>query len=180
MRVLIDACVLFPTVPREIILGCARAGLLVPLWSDRILEEWRRAVLRACPQQAEQVAAEIALTRLAFAQASVPVSEDVEARLSLPDANDRHVLAAAITGGADLLVTRNLRDFPPRTLARHGVRVAAPDALLLELWHDDPGGVRACVDPVLAPILRDLGAQPRDVLKRAGLPRLAKALARTV
>ncbi|MEY3307771.1 MAG: hypothetical protein RLZZ413_1809, partial [Pseudomonadota bacterium] len=43
MKIVLDACVLYPTVLREILIGVARAGLYTPLWSDRILEEWARA-----------------------------------------------------------------------------------------------------------------------------------------
>ena len=46
MRVLLDACTLYPTVMREILIGVARAGYYTPLWSDRILEEWARAAAR--------------------------------------------------------------------------------------------------------------------------------------
>ena len=46
MRVVIDACVLYPTVLREIVLGVARADLITPLWSDRLLEEWARTAAR--------------------------------------------------------------------------------------------------------------------------------------
>lgn len=176
MRVLLDACVLFPTVPRLLLLGCARAGLIVPLWSERILEEWRHAVARAHPEQAAQAGTEIALARAAFPEALVTVSETVEAGLSLPDDNDRHVLAAAMAGQARVLVTRNLRDFPPRTLARYGVEPRAPDSLLLELHGDAPGTLAGIVTPVLDEMARATDLAPRAVLKRAGLPRLAKAL----
>ncbi len=43
MRVMLDACVLYPTVMREVLLGCAKRGLFEPRWSVRILEEWARA-----------------------------------------------------------------------------------------------------------------------------------------
>ena len=176
MRVLLDACVLFPTVPRALLLGCGQAGLIVPLWSERILGEWRHAVGRAHPEQADQVAGEIALARMAFPDAMVAVPGDAVAGLSLPDENDRHVLAAAIAGRAEALVTRNLRDFPPRTLARHGVIPRAPDSLLLELHRADPAALAAVALPVLEEMTRATGLPVRAVLKRAGLPRLGKAL----
>jgi len=50
MKLLLDACVLYPTVLREILIGCARAGLYTPLWSARILEEWARATVKLGPQ----------------------------------------------------------------------------------------------------------------------------------
>src|SRR5262245_44021274 len=83
MRVLIDACVLFPTVTREMVVGAAAAGGFVPLWSARILEEWARAT-RRLPDGAEAVArAEIALLRAAWPDAEVTVDPDLVERLSL-------------------------------------------------------------------------------------------------
>ena len=60
MRAVLDACVLYPTVLRGLLQHCAAAGLYVPLWSGRILEEWRRAVVRSHPEQTRAVADEIA------------------------------------------------------------------------------------------------------------------------
>ena len=124
MRVALDACVLFPTVMREMLLGAAAAGGFAPVWSARILEEWARAT-RRLPEGAEAVArAEIALLRAAWPEAEVAVDADLVERLSLPDPDDRHVLAAAIAGGAEVLLTLNRADFPTRTLARHGIAPA--------------------------------------------------------
>ena len=177
MRVLIDACVLFPTVMREMVVGAAAAGGFVPLWSARILEEWARAT-RRLPEGAEAVARrEIALLRAAWPEAEVAVGEELVAGLSLPDPDDRHVLAAAIAGGAEVLMTLNRQDFPTRTLARHGVVLREPDGFLSELLAEgvDLAGV---AEGVRARAERASGRpQPvRALLKRAGLPRLGKAL----
>lgn len=174
MRAVLDACVLYPTVLREILLGCAGRDLFVPLWSDRIVEEWRRAALRNFPDHGAQVATEIALVTLRFPGASVPVEAQVEARLSLPDDNDRHVLATAISGQANTLITLNLRDFPGRTLAREAVIPRHPDSLMVEWAADHPQAVRAVVETVLGPLQGTM--PPRAILKKAGLPRLGKAL----
>ena len=172
-RAVIDACVLFPVVPRVLTLAAARAGHLVPLWSDRILEEWRRAVLAKRPEEAGAVATEIAALRAAFVSAEVAPDPDLEASLSLPDPDDRHVLATAIAGGAHEIVTFNLSDFPGRTLARHGIILRHPDEFLTEIAAGDPEYAQTVVDTCTE--MSD--AAPRSTLKRAKLPRLAKAIA---
>jgi len=103
--------------------------------------------------------------------AAVAVPEPLVASLSLPDPDDRHVLAAAIAGGADTLVTLNRADFPGRTLARHGVLLRDPDGFLVELL-----GAGFDLAPVAEAARRGREAGVRAVLKRAGLPRLGKAL----
>ena len=117
MRLVLDACVLYPTVMREVLLGPARAGLFEPVWSARILEEWRRAAAKLGPAAAAQAAGEIALVRAAFPGAETAPAPGVEARLWLPDPGDVHVLATAIAASADGIVTLNASDFPGATLA---------------------------------------------------------------
>lgn len=177
MRVLLDANVLFPSVLREILLDTADAGHYAPLWSARILEEWARAT-RRLPPGAEPVARAAAQAmRARWPDAEIAPDPDLEARLALPDPADRHVLAAAITGRADLIVTRNLGDFPGRAMARHGLRAEPPDAFLIGLL--DQG---ANLVPLIAGVRtrsEALSGQPRalrPLLKRAGLPRLGKRL----
>ena len=41
--------------------------------------------------------------------------------LQLPDPDDRHVLAAAIVGRCDVIVTQNIQDFPEAALAPYGI-----------------------------------------------------------
>jgi hypothetical protein len=177
MRAALDACVLFPTVLREMLVGTAAVGGFEPVWSARILEEWARAT-RRLPAGAEAVArAEIAALRDSFPAAEVEVPEGLVESLSLPDADDRHVLAAAITGEAAELVTLNRADFPTRTLARYGLVLREPDGFLLELHAagTDVAGVAEGVR-LRAEAASGRPQALRAMLKRAGLPRLGKAL----
>lgn len=180
MRVLLDACVLFPTVLRETLVGAAEAGGFTPLWSPRILEEWARAT-RRLPDGAETIArAEIALLCDRWPSAQLVPDPGLIETLSLPDPGDRHVLAAAITGAADALLTANIRDFPTRTLARHRILRRDPDGLLVELAH--AGVAVATVASKVQARAEAASQRPqplRPLLKRAGLPRLAKMLCQT-
>ena len=100
MRALLDACVLYPTVMRELLLGAAGAGLYTPLWSPRILEEWARAVARNIPADAALARSEIALARAAFSEAEITPAPDTEAALALPDRSVDALLARAVPARA--------------------------------------------------------------------------------
>lgn len=179
MRVLLDANVLYPTVMREILLAAASRGVYQPLWSARLLEEWARAARKIGPGGETLARGEIALLRAAWPDADVVYDPRDEAALWLPDANDIHVLAAAIAGRADILLTANAKDFPARILAEHGLRRDGPDAFLLTLYERDPDLVAGAVETVRAEAEALSGrAQPiRPLLKKARLPRLGKTLA---
>ncbi len=178
MKVLLDACVLYPTVLREILTGVAGQGLYTPLWSERILEEWARAARKIGPTGEMQARAEIALLRARFPNAVATAQDAVEARLWLPDPNDVHVLAAAIAGSADVLLTFNVQDFPRNTLAEEGIQRDGPDTFLLSLWQQHPEVVSDCVKKVWEEAQRLSGEsiEQRALLKRARVPRLGKAL----
>ena len=173
-RVLLDACVLYPSVLRELLLALAAAGLFVPLWSARILAEWGHAAARRGDMAGPLIAAAAA----AFPGAEVTAPAGLEGTLDLPDRADAHVLAVAIGGAATVIVTQNLRDFPARALAPHGLQAEAPDAFVMRLWLGHPAAVEAAVARVAAETARHSGRpQPlRALLRRAGLPRLGKAL----
>ncbi|UWQ20841.1 RSP_2648 family PIN domain-containing protein [Jannaschia sp. W003] len=178
MKVLLDACVLFPTVLRELLLGAASEGLYEPLWSDRILEEWARATPKLGPGAEAQARGEIALLRRDWPRASIQPKPGTEARLWLPDPNDVHVLAAAIDGHADVLVTFNRRDFPKGEVAGEGIALRDPDGFLVDLWLRAP----EAVERVAGRVHVQAGAmghpmEMRALMKRARLPKLGKALA---
>ncbi|WP_293575830.1 RSP_2648 family PIN domain-containing protein [Phaeobacter sp.] len=181
MKLLLDACVLYPTVMREMLLGAARAGHFTPLWSARILEEWARAARKIGPTGEPQARAEIALIQAAWPKAEIAAVPGVEARLWLPDAADVHVLATAVSGHADAIVTVNNKDFPRHTLAEEGLQRLGPDQLLYDLWLKDPRGLSAVGEQVLAQAQHLSGSggpewTMRSLLKKARLPRIAKAL----
>ncbi|SMX44649.1 RSP_2648 family PIN domain-containing protein [Maliponia aquimaris] len=178
MKVLLDTCVLYPTVMREVLLGVAAQGLFTPLWSARILEEWARAARKIGPEGETQARGEIALVRTAWPQAEVSWKPSLEARLWLPDAGDVHVLAAAVAGSADLILTVNAQDFPRGVLAEEGLSRADPDGFLLGLWQATPETVAGVAETVRqrAETLSGAPWAIRDLLKKTRLPRLAKAL----
>lgn len=177
-RILLDACVLYPTVLREILIAAAARGLFTPLWSARLLEEWARAAARHSPADAAIARGEIAVLRAAFPKAEIAPHAGLEARLHLPDPHDIHVLATAIAGSAEAIVTFNARDFPRAALAAEGLRRDDPDAFLMALWLARPDPLEAAVEEVRARTEAISGRpQPlRPLLKRARLPRLGKAL----
>ena len=178
MRVLLDTCVIYPTVMREMILGVAGAGAFTPLWSERIIGEWLRAAVKLGPGAEAQAAGEAALMAARWPGASVVWAPSLEARLWLPDPADTHVLAAAIAGSADGILTLNARDFPRGVLAGEGLWRADPDGFLHGIWQAQPGMVAEVADAVLARA-REVSRgewEMRPLLKKARLPRLAKAL----
>ena len=179
MKVLIDTCVLYPTVMREMVLGVAAQGAFQPLWSARILEEWARAAIKLGAEGEAQARGEIALLRADWPRAEVAVHPGLLSRLWLPDSDDIHVLAAAVSASAEAVMTLNAKDFPRGVLAEEGLTRVDPDGFLHDLWLADPDPVAAVGAQVLDRA-RELSGQDWDIralLKKARLPRLAKALA---
>ncbi|MBN8291510.1 PIN domain-containing protein [Rhodobacter sp. NTK016B] len=159
---------LFPPILRSFLLSAAQAGLYTPLWSDGVEAEWLHVARR---KGEDSVPATLERMRLTWPDAMTGPGEP--ALLDLPDATDRHILAAAYAGGADLLLTLNLRDFPRRALAPLGLTAISPDDFAMQLWLDAPGEVERIVDGVWPDLS---GRARRNAMKRATLPRLGRAL----
>lgn len=178
MKAVLDACVLYPTVLREVLIGAAETGLIQPVWSARILGEWTRAAARLGPDQARIAGVEAALLADRWPEASVAAQGGAEG-LDLPDPADRHVVETALAARASVILTLNLRDFPRPALAAAGLEARHPDVLLTTLHARAPDAVAGIAARVHARAEAAGGAMPlRALLKRAGLPRLGKALAR--
>lgn len=167
-RVFLDTCVLYPPILRALLLGLADRGLFAPLWSQGVAAEWLHVAAR---KDEAGVAQALARMHARWPEGVTPAGEP--GLLDLPDAQDRHVLAAAIAGRAAVLLTQNLRDFPRRALAPHAMGARRPDDFVMDLW-------LARREPVEAEVARLWpglhGEALRKAMKRATLPRLGRAL----
>jgi len=138
--VVLDANVLYPFRMRDVLLRFAEAGLCRARWTDRILEEWRRSLLKAKPHIEENIDSQLRAMARAFPEAWVDGYEDLIESITLPDADDRHVVAAAILADAEHIVTENLRDFPSGAIAQFGIEAISADDFLtstFELYPSD-------------------------------------------
>lgn len=135
----LDACVLVPISLADALLRIAEKGLYQPLWSDRILTEAQRAIGRIDPEA--DVTKRFAAMHGAFGDARVTGWEELEAGIRLPDENDRHVVAAAIQGGADTIVTANVPDFPAQAFKPLGLEILHPDDFLLDQLDLSPSAI---------------------------------------
>lgn len=175
MRVLLDTCILFPHLTRGLLLGVCDLGHFDPCWSEQILAEWRATGRKHSAEAEANIS--IALANSAYPNALI---SDVAVRddLVLPDMDDTHVLAAALSGNADAIMTVNIRDFPSKTLARYGLLRLEPDPFLLTALAQDRTGVMDILSREIAKIpdgpKNDV--EIKAILKKARLSRFAKAL----
>ncbi|RMG83059.1 MAG: PIN domain-containing protein, partial [Chloroflexi bacterium] len=124
---LLDANVLYPAPIRDILLQLAVEDVFWGRWTADIHEEWIEALLRNEPHR-ERMALERTrdLMNQATRDALITGYEALINCLELPDPNDRHVLAAAIVGRCDVIVTQNLQDFPTEIVSLFGIEVQHP------------------------------------------------------
>lgn len=141
---LYDANVLYPAELRNLLMHLALIGLFRAKWSMEIHEEWLSNLLN---NRSDLTSAQLERTRMLMdkhaVDALVSGYEDLIPGLQLPDPDDRHVLAAAIRGRADVIVTMNLRDFPADIISPFGIEVQHPDEFVLHLLDLAPGAVAA-------------------------------------
>jgi len=139
----LDASVLYPALTRDILMRLGSRGVFDLRWSAKVHDEWAAALARDRP---DIPVARIERTRrLMLTHLPAALVEGYEQNiesLTLPDADDRHVLAAALHCEAQIIVTANLRDFPDVFLSPRGVEAQRPDAFILGLFNASPEGVR--------------------------------------
>ena len=176
---LLDANVIYPAGLRDVLLRLAARNLYRPKWSDAIHDEWMRNVRADRPDLPPE-----ALTRTRavmdehFPDARVTGYEPWVDGLDLPDPADRHVVAAAIRGRADVIVTRNLRDFPADRLIAHDLRAEHPDTFATGLFDHNPGAVLLAIREHRAALRQPPRSATEHVaaLEQMGLTRLATAV----
>lgn len=175
----LDACVLVPIAPCDTLLRMADRGAFRPLWSERVEEEALRALCEIHPDiDPSRFHSRFRSMNEAFEDARVTGWETLVEGLELPDSNDRHVLAAAIRGRADVIVTENVRDFPATVLSPLGLEAVRLDEFLLTQFDL---GVPATVQ-IVQDQARAMGRPPVTEeqllgrLARSGAPRFAHAV----
>lgn len=132
-RVLLDSCVMFPMYLRDTLLCAAEAGLYLPYWSQKILDDTLRNLVSTGRVSSEKALRLEMTIKEAFPEAMVEVPMGLsEVMTNHPD--DRHVLAAAVIAKADVLVTSNLRHFKPQNLALWNIESKSPDDFLSDLY----------------------------------------------
>jgi hypothetical protein len=134
--VIVDANVLFPLTLRDTVLRAAAAGLYQLRWSGDILDEMERNLVSTGTMPADKAARLRAMMERYFPEAEVTGYGPLIAAMR-NDAKDRHVVAAAVKAGAQVLVTANIKDFAPLP---DGVEAQSPDEFLCNLFDLDPEG----------------------------------------
>jgi predicted nucleic acid-binding protein len=179
-RVFVDTNVLFPFSVMDVMLALTEDSVHEVLWTEALLAEWERVIVREQRRSTVSAAAITAAIREFFAECEVPESAYVHLIAQMPggDPDDRVHMAAAIAGGAETIVTWNQADFPAEILATHGVRVCTPDAYLCELLDAWPDEVLSTVVR-LAREKRRPPMTPTDLtnlIAKAGVPVFAERL----
>ena len=137
---LLDACVLYPMVMTDALMSLATAGFFAAKWTTRIEDEWIRSLEKQRPDLIGRLGVRRDSMRDAITDWEVPETawDSLAKGIRLPDPGDAHVLAAAIAGHADCIVTCNLRDFPCEVLWEHGIEAIDPDTFIINQWDLDP------------------------------------------
>lgn len=128
---LLDANVLYPQLIRDTLLSLAVERLYHARWSATIHDEWTRNLLKDRPELATKLAAVVERMNASVPDCLVTNYEKLADSIELPDPDDRHVVAAAIVGHADAIVTFNTKDFPAAALQPYGIEVQHPDEFLM-------------------------------------------------
>lgn len=132
--VVYDACVLYPAPLRDFLMWLALTDLFQAKQTEKIHEEWINNVLKNRPDLTyKQLERTKQLMNQNVRDCLVTGYEQLIAELELPDADDRHVLAAAIKSDSEVIVTFNLKDFPSEYIGRYGIKAQHPDDFILNL-----------------------------------------------
>ncbi len=135
---LLDACVLAPMPLCDTLLRLAEhPAFYRPLWSEEILQEVGNVLENKFGYTWKQRDRRLDAMRKAFPEAAVKLPVKLDS-FDCPDKDDRHVLAAAVRGQANAIVTNNTKDFPEECLEQYGLLCQTPDEFLLHQFYLNP------------------------------------------
>ncbi|MFE7415936.1 PIN domain-containing protein [Rhodococcus sp. NPDC057529] len=156
----LDTCVLWPSLQRDFLLSMAVEGLYRPLWSEVILDELEFHEAAKLERRGHSPAAACAASsrlvgtmREHFGDALVTGWEPLDGTFLLPDPDDEHVLAAAVVGGAGVIVTLNRKDFPPERVPGH-IQVVSPAEFAADAVSVSPAAAARSVDMLATRLAR--------------------------
>ncbi len=142
-----DACVLYPFTLRDVLIELALTDLFAARWTERILDECFESLLEKNPHlKPSDLERTRSLMNRHVRDALIADYEGLIDSLTLPDPKDRHVLAAAIVGHADVIVTYNLKDFPRAELEEYHLEAQHPDDFITDLMDLDAEAVAEAVE----------------------------------
>jgi hypothetical protein len=172
-----DANVLYGSRIRSLLMELAMSGLFRPYWSADIHREWMQAVSET-GIEIKRLESTRNYMDAAVPDACVTGYEGLIPALTLPDPNDRHVLAAAIRAGASAIVTFNEKDFPAGVLQPYGLHTRHPDMFIRDIDGIDPGVVAVAAQADLAHYQNPTLSVDEYIagLEKAGLPQTAQHL----
>jgi len=127
----LDACVLFSRLQRDVLLSLAHADLYTARWTQDIEREWASSLVEKYPDAADKIPRLVEHMREAIPDCLIVDYAPLITSIQLPDERDRHVLAAAIRGNADAIVSLNTKDFPASVLATFDIEIQTPDQFVL-------------------------------------------------
>jgi predicted nucleic acid-binding protein len=154
----LDANVLHPHIVADIILRLCERGMFRVVWSREILDELERSLVRR-GLDAGRIRRRIALMEAHFPEAMANPAAHLQSVPDAVDSGDRHVVAAALAGRADGIVTENDAHFPSEAMDSLGLDLQSVDDFLLNQWTLDPAAVIA----VLIEMEHDRNRPPRSV-----------------
>lgn len=129
--VILDANVLYSQLLRDTLLSLAGENLYHARWSATISNELTRNLIKNHPGIAHKLPALMKAMCDSVPDCLVTHYEKLAVSVELPDPDDRHVVAAAIAGHADAIVTFNIKDFPQAVLQPFGIEVQHPDEFVV-------------------------------------------------
>lgn len=164
---------------RDLLIELSSTDLFRAKWSERIHDEWINNLLENRPDlNRDKLNITKSLMNAAVMDCLVTDFEAIEASLSLPDINDNHVLAAAIVGKADAIITRDIKDFPVEYVKSYDIEIIDPDDFLKYQFEFDPAIVLNAVRKIRSR-LKNPPVNAKDhltKLERLGLPKIVSEL----
>lgn len=140
--VILDACVMYPAPLRSLLLYLAQTGLFRARFTNKIHDEWINNLLKNRPDLSfEKLTRTRTLVNAHMPDCLIEGFEPLVESLNLPDPKDRHVLAAAVKGQAEGIITFNLKDFPNDVLSPLGVVAIHPNVFLCDMLEFDTAAV---------------------------------------